>query len=124
MKPQPPMSATRKGMSQQPEIDPLAAPPGAPDPSLDWTNRDERVLLTDYEPNSREPADSDASEILPAITRMPDGYEVVEHRVGRAIGQWVLQLRCECGRRWFELEEVDTTTCPRCGLLVYVAIRE
>jgi hypothetical protein len=53
-----------------------------------------------------------------------DGYEVVEHRVGRAIGQWILQLRCECGRRWFELEEVDTTTCPRCGLLVYVAIRE
>jgi len=81
------------------------------------------VLLPEYRANAVELAEADDS-LLPVITRMPDGYEVVEHRVGRAIGQWVLQLRCECGRRWFELEEVDTTSCPRCGLLVYVAIRE
>jgi hypothetical protein len=124
MKPQPPTSATRKGTLQQPEVDPVPPPPGDPDRSLDWANREERVLLADYQTNLSEPVDSDASAVLPVITRMPDGYEVVEHRVGRAIGQWVLQLRCECGRRWFELEEVDATTCPRCGLLVYVAIRE
>jgi hypothetical protein len=124
MKPQPPTSATRKGTLQQPEVDPAPPPPGDPGRSLDWANREERVLLSDYQTNSSEPADSDASAVLPVITRMPDGYEVVEHSVGRAIGQWVLQLRCECGRRWFELEEVDATTCPRCGLLVYVAIRE
>jgi hypothetical protein len=59
---------------------------------------------------------------MPNITRMPDGYEVVEQRVGRAVGQWVLQVRCQCGRRWFEVEEIDATTCPRCGLLVYVDV--
>jgi len=54
--------------------------------------------------------------------RMPEGIEVVERRVGRAVGQWILEVRCECGRRWFELEAVDTGKCPRCGALVLIRI--
>lgn len=57
---------------------------------------------------------------LPQITRMPEGMKVEERRVGRAMAQWVMLVRCDCGRRWFEIEDVDTATCPRCGLLVYV----
>jgi DNA-directed RNA polymerase subunit RPC12/RpoP len=53
---------------------------------------------------------------------MPDGVRVEERRVGRAVAQWVLQVRCECGRRWFEVDAVDTVTCPRCGVKVYVDI--
>jgi hypothetical protein len=59
---------------------------------------------------------------LPRITRMPEGIEVVEQRAGAADGQWLLQVRCQCGRRWFELEAIPATTCPRCGLYVYVNI--
>lgn len=59
---------------------------------------------------------------LPKITRLPEGIEVVERSVGRAVGQWVLHVRCQCGRRWFELEAIDATTCPRCGLMVYVDV--
>jgi hypothetical protein len=59
---------------------------------------------------------------LPRITRMPEGIKVEEHRVGRAIAQWVLHVRCDCGRRWFEVEPIDTTNCPRCGMLVYVDV--
>ena len=51
-----------------------------------------------------------------------EGIEVVERRVGRAIGQWILEVRCECGRRWFEVEAVDTGKCPRCGALVLIRI--
>lgn len=57
---------------------------------------------------------------LPRIKSMPEGIRVDERLVGRAVAQWVLQVRCDCGRRWFELEPVDTATCPRCGVLVYV----
>ena len=57
---------------------------------------------------------------LPRITRMPEGIKVEERRVDRAMAQWVMLVRCDCGRRWFEVEDVDTATCPRCGLLVYV----
>jgi hypothetical protein len=64
----------------------------------------------------------DDTNRLPRITHAPDGIKVEEHRVGRAIAQWVLHVRCECGRRWFEVEAVDTTSCPRCGLLVYVDV--
>ena len=56
------------------------------------------------------------------ITRMPEGIEVVEQRAGVAEGQWLLQIRCQCGRRWFELEAIPAATCPRCGLLVYVNV--
>lgn len=56
------------------------------------------------------------------ITSMPEGIEVVEQLAGVAEGQWLLQVRCQCGRRWFELAAVPTATCPRCGLLVYVNV--
>jgi hypothetical protein len=59
---------------------------------------------------------------LPKITRLPEGIEVIERSVGRAVGQWVLHVRCQCGRRWFELEPIDATTCPRCGMLVYLDV--
>lgn len=62
----------------------------------------------------------DATARIPNVTRMPEGYEVVEQKVGRAVGQWVLMVRCQCGRRWFEVEAIEAATCPRCGLLVYV----
>lgn len=58
----------------------------------------------------------------PRITRMPQGIEVSERRLGHAIGHWVLQVRCECGRRWFEVEPVQTADCPRCGALVIVDV--
>jgi len=60
---------------------------------------------------------------MPTVTRMPEGYEVVEQRVGRAVGQWVLQVRCECGPRWFEAEAIGAAHCPRCGSMVYVEIQ-
>jgi hypothetical protein len=75
-------------------------------------------------PPSRAPVEmepADARE-LPRITRLPDGIEVIEQRVGRAIGNWILQVRCQCGRRWFELNPVDATHCPRCGMYVYIDV--
>lgn len=57
---------------------------------------------------------------LPRITTMPESIKVEERRVGRAVAQWILHVRCDCGRRWFEVEPVDTAVCPRCGVLVYV----
>ena len=58
----------------------------------------------------------------PKVRRMPEGIEVVERRVGLATGQWMLNVRCQCGRRWYEAEEVQWATCPGCGLLVRVNI--
>jgi len=66
--------------------------------------------------------DTQGSGPTPRVTRMPDGFEVLEQRVGRAVGHWVLQVRCECGRRWFEVEAVESSTCPRCGALVLIQV--
>ena len=69
--------------------------------------------------------DNDVSDLedtarLPAITRLPEGIEVVETEIGRAVGQWILMVRCQCGKRWFEIEAIEAATCPRCSALVYV----
>jgi hypothetical protein len=69
-----------------------------------------------------EIGDLDDTSRLPQITSNLNGIEVIEHRPGRAIGQWILQVRCECGRRWFEVEAIDSTMCPRCNRLVYLDI--
>jgi hypothetical protein len=69
-----------------------------------------------------EDQELDDTAPVPRITRMPEGIKVDERRVGRAVAQWILHVRCECGRRWFEVEPIDTTTCPRCGVLVYVDV--
>jgi hypothetical protein len=70
-----------------------------------------------------DPDNLDEGGSAPKITRLPEGIEVIEQHVGRAIGTWILQVRCQCGRRWFETESVDATHCPRCGMLVYVDVQ-
>lgn len=81
--------------------------------------------LEDSQVREALPEDSEDLEDgapVPQIKRMPTGVRVEERRVGRAVAQWVLQVRCECGRRWFEVDTVDTATCPRCGVLVYIDV--
>lgn len=75
-----------------------------------------------HEDDGDDEGDTLGLEPLPKVMRMPEGIEVVERRVGRAVGQWILEVRCECGRRWFELEAVDSGKCPRCGALVLIRI--
>jgi len=79
-------------------------------------------LLRILEEDKYHLGDRGGTASLPKIRHMPEGVEVVEQRAGIAVGQWVLRVRCQCGRAWFELEAVKATTCPRCGLLVYVEV--
>lgn len=79
-----------------------------------------RILEEETTPKGPDPGDTITMRPVPRITRMPEGIEVVEGRIGRATAQWVVQVRCECGRRWFEVEAVRSATCPRCSTLVLV----
>lgn len=87
------------------------------------TNPGKAPTQTDVERREDERTDSGEKARVPSVTRMPEGYEVLEQRAGRAVGQWVLSVRCQCGRRWFEVEAIDATHCPRCGSLVYVDVQ-
>lgn len=46
-----------------------------------------------------------------------DGIEVREQELCRVTAQRVFMLRCECGRRWFELELPALVECPACHRL-------
>lgn len=78
-------------------------------------------LLGSAEQREGEEGTTDTAR-MPRVLRMPEGIEVVEERLGRATAQWILEVRCDCGRRWFELEEVETARCPRCETLVRITI--
>jgi hypothetical protein len=102
-----------------------------PDQSGDVGGISEIMRLLDDEPaGTNTPRDSEfeseddtlGTTPVPRLTRIPDGIEVIEQPFGQAVGHWILQVRCECGRRWFEVEAVESATCPRCGSLVLVSI--
>ena len=100
----------------------MAGKATADDQPDDLINLSRLMEVLEDEP---EPVDDDATlgtAPLPKITSMPEGIDAQERRLGRAVGHWVLQVRCECGRRWFEVEPVQTADCPRCGALVYIDI--
>ncbi len=61
-----------------------------------------------------------SSALLPSIEQLPPGIVVEETEMGRATGQWVVQIRCECGRRWFDVQMVETARCPRCEMMAVV----
>jgi hypothetical protein len=87
---------------------------------LDESERASEAGYTEFTDGAGESDEFDEDMGLPRILAMPEGITVDERLVGRAVAQWILQVRCDCGRRWFEVEVVDTATCPRCGMLVYV----
>ena len=61
-----------------------------------------------------------SSALLPRIEQLPPGIVVAEAEMGRATGQWIVLIRCECGRRWFDLRMVKTARCPRCETMAVV----
>lgn len=81
------------------------------------------LRAVDWQPEPHCPEDDSSDTVrLPNITTMPKGVKVKGRHIGRAVGYWVLQVRCECGRRWFEVEQIETAECPRCGALVVIEI--
>jgi hypothetical protein len=101
-----------------PRRDPAHPEPPAQDDTPDLVQGD-RIFSTHPPLEDSDSSDDDTAR-LPGITSLPQGIEVVEHEIGRAVGQWILMVRCQCGKRWFELEAIDTATCPRCDRLVYI----
>src|SRR5262245_27581057 len=88
----------------------------------------ERTELEDTQPMERAdatelPDAADTSFIgapLPRIEQLPPGMLVEEGEMGHATGQWIVQIRCDCGRRWFDVKMVKTARCPRCETMVVI----
>ena len=50
------------------------------------------------------------------------GIEVHEEELSTITAQKLYQMRCECGRSWFELELKMLVRCPACARLNRVSI--
>jgi hypothetical protein len=99
-----------------------AADKGAPtDGSA--TATDTGRFLREAQARQSPEIDSGGTIRRPIVTQLPEGYVVVEQRVGRAVAEWLLHVRCECGYGWFEAEAKVEVCCPACGKLVHLDIR-
>jgi hypothetical protein len=72
------------------------------DEPLEMISLTQLMRMLDRDVSAREGGtddidDTQGSGPTPRVTRMPDGFEVLEQRVGRAVGHWVLQVRCGSG---------------------------
>jgi hypothetical protein len=99
--------------------------PGGTAPPEDLIDIGQLMKVLEDEPEIQDQDDSlDSTQPVPKITRMPEGMEVVEHHIGHAVARWILQVRCDCGRRWFEVDAVRSAHCPRCGTMVLIDIED
>ena len=80
-------------------------------------------FLREARAHQSQESDPDGPVSPTIITQLPEGYTVVEQRVGRATAQWLLHIRCECGHGWFEGEALQNTRCPACGKVVRLEIQ-
>ena len=83
-------------------------------PNIDHTQPMETIGSAESEDTT------DWSALLPRIEQLPPGIVVEESEMGRATGQWVVHIRCDCGRRWFDLQMAKTARCPRCEMMAVV----
>ena len=83
-------------------------------PSIDDTQPMETIGSAESQ------ASTYSSALLPRIEQLPPGIVVEETEMGRATGQWVVHILCECGRRWFDVEMVKAARCPRCETMAVV----
>jgi hypothetical protein len=53
---------------------------------------------------------------------MRNGIEVREEELGLVTAQRVYNMRCECGRAWFEIDLPRLVKCPACTKLCVVVV--
>jgi hypothetical protein len=56
------------------------------------------------------------------IEHAPEGVEVREREVVRGRMKVVYEVRCACGRRWFNPRLERVQLCPRCGRAVLLQL--
>jgi hypothetical protein len=76
-----------------------------------------RMVATDTLPNS-----GSSAPVPYAQRRALDGIEVREEKLGAVTAQRVYNLRCNCGRSWFELDVPRLVQCPACAKMCIVTL--
>jgi hypothetical protein len=62
------------------------------------------------------------ARITPASDRGSDELDVREREVVRGSMKVIYEVRCVCGRRWFNPRLEHVQVCPRCGRAVLVML--
>jgi len=88
----------------------------------DWVNGVRNRLLPTVYVDSADVPDTPPSpyraRIMPRPEERPEEPEVGEREVVRGQMRTVYEVRCLCGKRWFNPQFESIQLCPRCGCVV------
>lgn len=92
---------------------------GRLDPLVDWFDRVRhrvRPTYVDYVPD--EPTTPYRARLTLLPEQNPEGKEIRECEVVRGQLTLFYEVRCPCGKRWFNPRFERIQLCPRCGCAV------
>ena len=91
-------------------------------PGASWLSRlRDRVAPTQYIDGSDLPAEPESpyrARLTVPKEQVPDDVEIGEREVVSGRMRVVYEVRCACGRRWFNPRLENVQLCPRCGRAV------
>jgi hypothetical protein len=80
--------------------------------------RFERTVYVDARDAPEEPMSPYRARLSVPTQEQHDGVEVNEREVVRGTLRVVYEIRCACGRRWFNQHRERVQVCPRCACAV------
>ncbi len=77
-----------------------------PDTYVDWSD------------TPQEPQSPYRARLTMPAEQLPEGVEVSQREVVRGEITAIYEVRCQCGKRWFNPQFENVQLCPRCGCAV------
>jgi len=85
---------------------------------VQFRRRFERTVYVDARDVPEEPPSPYRARLIMPTQEQDDGVEVREREVVRGTLRVLYEIRCACGRRWFNRQRERLQICPRCARAV------
>jgi len=79
------------------------------------------ATYVDWSDTPREPESPYRARLTMPVEENDDGVEVREREVVRGEITAIYEIRCACGKRWFNRHFENVQVCPRCNCAVLLA---
>ena len=84
----------------------------------DLRSRLKPATYVDWSDTPQEPESPYRARLTMPAEQLPDGVEVTQREVVRGEITAIYEIRCACGKRWFNPQFENVQICPRCGCAV------
>jgi hypothetical protein len=87
----------------------------------DLRSRLKPATYVDWSDTPLEPESPYRARLTMPAEQLPDGVELGQRDVVRGEITAIYEVRCACGKRWFNPQFENVQLCPRCGCAVLLS---